>query len=203
MPNWCANSIVIKGDKEKIKEILKKIGTISGADKHVLFETLIGKDPDFDKLGWYESNHKHFGTKWDASPDESNIEFDEESITMSLETAWSPPVPFCTTLASEYGVRVEIAYFEPGADFSGKCVINESGDIEEEQDYDYDEGMYRLDNDGFWSDRENDYIDDDILDGKSIVEYVNERYSYVPETSKPQLVAFLQQSYNDNQEAGE
>ena len=203
MPNWCANSIVIAGDEDKIKEILIKIGTISGHDKHVLFETLIGKDPDIDKVGWYESNRERFGTKWDVAPDESNIEFDDGQITFSPDTAWSPPVPFCITLAKEYGVRVEITYFEPGGDFAGKCVINESGDIEEELDYGYDEGMYHLDNDGFWGDRENDYIDDDILEGKSIEDYVNERYSYVDEARRPEIVAFCQKSYNDTQEAGE
>lgn len=203
MPNWCSNRIVITGDKSKIKEILEKLGTIPVDTKHVLFETLIGKDPDFDKSGWFESNQKRFGTKWDVAAEESNIEFSDEQITMSPATAWSPPVPFCITLAKEYGVQVDITYFEPGNDFSGHNLINEDGDLIEEEDYDYNEGMFFLDKDGFWNDRENDYLDTEEVDGRSMTTYVEETYPYLDEQTR--LVAIFEQilKNQEDEDSGE
>ena len=200
MPNWCSNVIVITGDKDKIRTILEKLGTIPVSSKNVLFETLIGKDSDFDKLGWYESNLKNFGTKWDVCADDSNIEFSEDTITMTPDTAWSPPVQFCITLAKEFGVQVEIKFFEPGCDFAGRSVINEEGEIVEEEDYDYDEGMYILDSDGFWSDRENDYMDEETLDGQSLEDYVASKYSYVDEDGRLKIVGFLTEALKNNDE---
>jgi len=193
MPNWCSNKIIIIGDKSKIIEILEKLGTIPVSTKNVLFETLIGKDPDFDKIGWHESNLKNFGTKWDVCPDDSNIEFSEDQITMTPQTAWSPPVPFCITLAKEYGVQVEIIYSEPGCDFAGRNLINESGDVIEEEDYDYNEGMFILDPDGFWSDMENMYLDDEEIDGMEMSTYVSNIFYYLDEASQKRLVGIFEQ----------
>jgi len=205
MPNWCTNKIVIIGDISKIKEILEKIGTIPVDTKHVLFETLIGKDPDFEKSGWHESNLKCFGTKWDVAPEDSNIEFNDNRITMSPSTAWSPPVPFCITLAKEYGVQVEITYSEPGNDFAGRNLINKWGDVIEEEDYDYNEGMYILDTDEFWNDRENDYLDDEDIDGRDMTTYVKGTYSYLNEAEQTRLVTIFETilKNQDEEDSGE
>lgn len=205
MPNWVSNEITITGDKSKIKEILEKIGTIPVDSKHTLFETLIGKDPDFDKIGWHESNLKNFGTKWDVAPEDSNIEFSEDKITMTPATAWSPPVPFCITLAKEYGVTVEITYSEPGCDFAGRNLINEEGDVIEEEDYDYNEGMYILDRDEFWNDRENDYLDVDVIDGRDMATYVKRAYSYLNEAEQTRLVTIFETilKNQDEEDSGE
>lgn len=192
MPNWCSNTITITGEKENIRTILKKIGEIPTNDKDKLFETLIGNDPDIDKIGWYESNLKRFGTKWDVSVEDCNGEFNEDQIVLNPSTAWSPPVPFCITLAKEYGVQVEIKYFEPGCDFAGRNLINEEGDVIEEEDYDYNEGVYKLDNDMFWGDMENAYLDEDELKNKSVKEHVDETYPYVDESARPRLVEIFE-----------
>ena len=203
MPNWCSNVIVITGDKDKIKTILEKLGTIPVNTDHKVFETLIGADTESN--GWYESNLKRYGTKWDVSPEDSNIEFSDDIITMSPPTAWSPPVPFCVTLAKEYGVQVEIKFFEPGCDFAGRSVINEQGEIIEEDDYDYNEGLYILDNDGFWNERENDLLSEDDLEGKTLTEYVAQRFSYVDEESRPELVEIFEEilTNDDEDDSGE
>jgi hypothetical protein len=199
MPNYCNNVISITGDKEKIREILKKIGETPTSLDAKLFETLIGTDTDKTK-GWYESNLTRYGTKWDVNPDDSNIEFSDDMITMNLDTAWSPPVQFCITLAKEYGVQVEIKFFEPGCDFAGRSVINEVGEIVEEEDYNYDEGMYILDSEGFWSDRENDYMDEETLDGSSLEDYVTTKYSYVDEDGRTKIIGYLTEALKNNDE---
>lgn len=188
MPNWCSNKIVIIGGKSNIKEILEKIGTISNGSKSVLFKTLIGNEMNSESR---ESNIQLYGTKWDVSPDDAQVEFSDEQINMTPATAWSPPVPFCLSLAKNYGVKVTITYFEPGNDFAGRCEINEDGELINEEDYDYNEGTYILDPDEFWNDRESDFIEEDELNGKTVNQYVDQKYPYVREEDKPKLIEFL------------
>lgn len=200
MPNWCSNKIIITGDKSKINEILEKIGTIPVDSKCILFETLIGKDPDFDKNGWHESNLKNYGTKWDVCTGDSNIEFSDDTITMTPATAWSPPVPFCLTLAKEYGVNVNITFFEPGCDFAGRCEINDQGEITNEEDYDYNEGTYILDKDEFWNDRTMDYLDEEELDGRDLKTYISQTFSYLNEEDSTKLLGIYENLIKEQDE---
>lgn len=193
MPNWCTNKIVITGDKSKIKEILEKIGTIPVDTKTVLFETLIGRDPEIDRIGWHESNLKRFGTKWDVAPQGCEIEFSDDTITMNPKTASSPPIPFCVALAQEYDVEVDITYFERLSDYAGRNLIFSTGDVIEEEDYDYTEGMYHLDNKKFWEDRANDDLEEMDLDIKDVDTYVSETFPYLCEDGQRKLVGIYKQ----------
>lgn len=197
MPNWCSNEITITGDKDKIKSVLNQIREIPSNDNAVLFKTLIGEDPELNKVGWLESNLKRFGTKWDVSVSDCNGEFDEEQIKLYPNTAWSPPVPFCMTLAKEYGVNVNIQFFEPGCDFAGKATINSNGEMETEDDYQYDQGMYILDNEGFWIDRENDYLDE----VEDMTTHIQERFPFLDETEVLQLKEIYDEIINNRNEA--
>jgi hypothetical protein len=145
MPNWCANVITISGDREKVKSVLRKIKEIRHGDCKTLFETLIGEDPD-PNTGWYESNMNRYGTKWDVSVDDCYGKFDDDRIILRPQTAFSPPVKFCTTLAKEYEVNVDILFFEPMENFSGKVSINSLGETVEEIDLDYIDGVEKFQN---------------------------------------------------------
>jgi hypothetical protein len=184
MPNWCNNSIVIQGDKDKIKTILEKIGDINSDCN--LFENLIGKDPDIDTIGWYESNLRRFGTKWDVSPNESNIEFCDDKITMSPQTAWSPPVYFCEALSKDYGVKVELTFYEPGCDFAGRVTFDENGEVVEELDYTYYEGLFHMDNESFWTEIDEYYFPLDYE--KTPDDYVKENFFYLNADDKDKVV---------------
>ena len=48
---------------------------------------------------WYDSNVNHWGCKWDVSIDGCSWEFNEDIITATFDTAWSPPIGFCQKLA--------------------------------------------------------------------------------------------------------
>lgn len=186
MPNWCSNTIVIRGDESKLKTILEKIGEIKGEDKFKLFETLIGIDPNIETIGWYESNLRRFGTKWDVSADESNVEFSEGMITISPDTAWSPPVKFCEALANEYGVNVSVTFFEPGCDFAGRITFDENGEIIEDIEETFLGGLYLMDKDAFWSDI-NEY--DFPLDyEKTPEDYVKENFPFLNADDKDKVV---------------
>ena len=90
MPNWCSNSIVITGDKEKIKKIKRVLQTRDTKDTNTgVFQILVGRDENlsesqFENGAWYQHNIDRFGCKWDIDYDESNIDTDgDECITMS------------------------------------------------------------------------------------------------------------------------
>ena len=157
MPNWCSNTITITGDKENICRIKDMMDTIENKSESNLFQTLVGY-PDHMTEGeyqekWYDTNVTNWGTKWDVSYDDACPQFSEEVIVLSPDTAWSPPIGFGTILAKLYQVDVELFYTEPGCDFCGKTFCNKDGDVNEE-DYEYQEGLYYFDRDYFWDEME-------------------------------------------------
>ena len=173
MPNWCYNHIEVTGEPKGIRKISLIIETLKnegGNDR--LFQSLIGlpKGTDmenYENQGWYGTNVDWFGTKWDVG-----VEFvqdvEEDRITFSGETAWSPPVQFCIQLAKQYKVDVEMYYEEPGSDFTGKTWVDSEGNHTEE-DYTYSEGKYRFDGFDEWYESEflnhqSEYLVDELQD---------------------------------------
>lgn len=171
MPNWCQNTITISGDTEKMKPIFDFFnpqflleGAISPFNKTFVMSTLVPEDEEFERIK--ESGEflltpyvDFYGSKWDFRLSDAEIsECTPESITISPNTAWSPVEPFCQRLSKKYGVNVDIMYFESGSDFAG-CTRYENGEITNDEDYGYDEGMYLLDNEGFWYEVENHVTD--------------------------------------------
>jgi hypothetical protein len=194
MPNWCSNSIVISGDKDKIKKInevllsMDKTTTIAG-----IFEALVGRDENiteeqYQNGGWYQHNIDRYGCKWDVSPENAVIVDDsDDCITMSPETAWSPPKEFCILLAEQYGVDVTLEYSEPGCNFSGRVVISPDG-VEEEENYEYLEGLYFIDEDSFWmevqSNLEYEFCE---FEPRPLEDWLND-FEFVSDSDKQELI---------------
>jgi hypothetical protein len=202
MPNWCSNSITINGDKKQISII--KHALESNKDKCV-FETLVGREPrytdeQYENGAWYDSNVSYWGCKWDVSYDDSNIVYDEQSISLSPDTAWSPPIEFCNNLVKMYKVSVHIFYSEPGIGFCGETNIYLDGDgilITDDTEYGYLEGLYILDNDLFWS--EVDYYVDSYgeNDEDSVEKYVEETFPFITEGDKKSIIEQINEHHND------
>jgi hypothetical protein len=157
MPNWCSNTITIKGSKENIRRIKDMMESIEKKSESNLFQTLVGY-PDHMTEGeyqqkWYDTNVTNWGTKWDVSYDDSFPQYSDEEIVLSPDTAWSPPIGFGTILAKLYQVDVELYYTEPGCDFCGKTFCNKDGGVEED-DYSYLEGLFVFDQEYFWTEME-------------------------------------------------
>ena len=162
---------------------LKKLENSGLADGNVyVFRTLVGlpnniTKSEYDK-NWYDANVNGYGTKWDVDYCDHNWDFyDEGGMSVSFETAWSPPEGFCHMLMKKYkGITLlELQYEEPGCDFAGKYTFTRdvAGDEEynfSDECYGYLEGLYRLDLiDCFWSEAEN-RLDNDY---ESVDEYMN------------------------------
>lgn len=169
MPNWCQNYITITGkDAGKIYNIIQSI-----PDDQGIMETLCTTDtPEYKELceevAFFHPFSTYFGTKWDfGKRDVDDISFvtgygtgavsisipeseiPHETITISVDTAWSPPLAFLEKLTKTYDVTAEIEYFEPGMDFGGMSEFD-NGEIIDEFYGNYHYALYRIDNEHFW-----------------------------------------------------
>jgi hypothetical protein len=203
MPNWCSNSIVIEGDVDKIKKIKDALLLVEN-DKGI-FETLVGRDEniteeEFQKGGWYDHNINRYGCKWDINWDDSNVDTDsDDCITMSPQTAWSPPEGFCRLLAEQYGVNVNLEYSEPGCNFAGKLSVGPDGDIENET-YGFLEGLYYIDEDYFWMEvRNNLEYEFDEDEPRTIEEWL-EDFSFVSDNCKHELTDLYNEVKEEQQQ---
>jgi hypothetical protein len=173
MPNWCYNHLTITGDKENLDRIKFHLEDIENKDNVSpgIFMALVGRDQslelnEYEKGGWYDSNVSYWGTKWDVSYNESGVEYSDDTITMSFQSAWSPPIPFIQHLGRLFNVECELYYEEPGCDFCGKSYFNNQDGLMED-DYTYNEGRFVFDKENFFEsiDGEIDYLfenDDDV-----------------------------------------
>ena len=145
MPNWCNNQIKISGQGvSAINEILKEGGR--------MFESLVGKlakgqtEEEYNE-NWYNTNCDRWGCKWDVEISEHDMSFEDDTIYMYIQTAWSPCNDFLRLLNEKYGVDVENRYSEGGNDFAGMFMIEDGN--ESDECYTYLRGLYEFDYDSF------------------------------------------------------
>ena len=203
MPNWCYNHLTITGEKKNLDRIKFHLEDIEKKDDVTpgIFMSLVGRDQsidlnEYEHGGWYQSNVDYWGCKWDISYDESNVEYNDDSIVMSFDSAWSPPVKFIQHLGRLFDVECELYYEEPGCDFCGKSFYNKQDGLIEE-DYSYDEGRFYFEKDNFFEslDDNMDYL---FEDGDEVTfEMVKEKYPFITEEKDLKI---LEEIYNDLKE---
>ena len=157
MANYCSNSITIKGDKFTLKTISSIIDKES---EKGLFERLIGVKPNMTKMEYesssYQSNLDHWGCRSDVSVDmDFNYEMtDDDEMVLHFDSVYSPPIPFCRTLCTTYGVDIRMYYEGMEDDFCGVTTLTKEGFINEE-DYEYLDGLYIFgETEMFWNEVE-------------------------------------------------
>ena len=192
MPNWCSNYALITGSKEAIAKIKEAIDSIESGSDPSVFKTLVGIHPEvtqeeYDSGKWYGANCDYWGTKWDVRPDDCSFNFDEESFTMSPETAWSPPIGFYEALAKKYGVKVEAEYNESGVDFAGQVFVDEEGNVNDNC-YPYYEGIYKMDSDWFFHELESYFecVHDD--EEEVTEEYIDSTFPFVSKEDREEII---------------
>lgn len=86
---------------------------------------------NFNKYGscsWYDWSVKNWGTKWGAMDVSTwNGEDVQSHCSVVYSTAWSPSIPICKKIASDYNVSVVCGYHDEGGNFSGVSVIVPKG----------------------------------------------------------------------------
>lgn len=206
MPNWCSNHITITGNKKVMRQ-LKSIFNSMDNDTENVFELLIGRSRSdlpkklWESGAWYDGNINHFGCKWDVSYSSLNIDISDDVITLSPETAWSPPEEFCRELSKIYGADVTIQFFEPGCDFSGKSNFSSNGN-ETSENYSYREGLYLLEDDDemFFSEIESDIeyeMENEPEDRDSPQSFAN-RYPYLSVDDRNEVIRLYEESLKMN-----
>ena len=157
MPNWCNNSITIKGSTETIKQLWEDANQ-EGEDggllnamvpmPEILRDTTSPTPDNIDSVqrevmiaqtghtNWYDWCVSNWGTKWDVSTE--GLEFTDNGdgtaeITGWFDSAWSPPIDAYSAFCDDMdGVYLE-AYYEEG----GMCFVGYWDSEGADDQYDY------------------------------------------------------------------
>ena len=126
MPNWCDNSLEVKGSPRELAKMVRDVEiTASEAtsthDKSLFScQRIIPRPVDKD-TDWYDWNVNNWGSKWDISDPYRGGEEGDKVVYYSFQTAWSPIVPVITALAKKYPkLEFLYQYSETGSDFWGE-----------------------------------------------------------------------------------
>jgi hypothetical protein len=143
MPNWCSNSITIKGSTETIKQLWEDANQ-EGEDGGLLNAMVpmpvelrgTTKGSNGDAVNWYDWAVSNWGTKWDV--DTEGLEFTDNgdgtaTIEGYFDSAWSPPIDAYSAFCDDMdGVYLE-AYYEEG----GMCFVGYWDSEGADDHYDY------------------------------------------------------------------
>ena len=123
MPNWCNNSLVIKGKKADLKifekAAYKKVVKNNKVEEEteLSFENFI-PIPEEQKENWYDFCVNNWGTKWDAC--EVSLCKGKKQLVYTFDTAWGPPAQVITAMAEQFTeLKFRLDYEEPGMAFCG------------------------------------------------------------------------------------
>ena len=143
MPNWCNNSVTFThANTDMIKRVSDAFAAErlmsefhpcpaslnitdgwfgAGTAEQIKLEAKEAKNrKEHGYKNWYDWNIANWGTKWDvgSKDDTGGYELGDTVITVSFDSAWSPPVKFYEKM-EELGFEVEAYYYEPGMAFCG------------------------------------------------------------------------------------
>ena len=117
-----------KSEQEKIEKM--------SPEERTLYVNEHGHYKDGYNLGGYEWCVANWGTKWSAKEPRQFVRA-KKKVSLSFDTAWSPPFPIINALSSKFPVlKFSLKYYERGMGFSGKLVCS-GGEVVEEAQTDY------------------------------------------------------------------
>mgnify|MGYP001586100961 FL=1 len=192
MPNWCSNTLEIKGPTKKLEEFSKTIKDGEGFFNTILplpkqlEETTSPTPKDSNQpvidgaSNWYDWRVNNWGTKWDVDGEDSfytNELKDLDSLEAKSCSHKTGTKCSLLTLAfdtawsppegifeelSRQGFRVKAYYYEPGMDFAGRW---EDGDDEGIQVHDYKH------DDKFWTEGLGKELDEEFNICEEMAQY--------------------------------
>jgi len=148
MPNWCSNTVCVRGPVKIVKslvdhrfdfqrihpcpEALNITAGREGADDSREQKELVRKEKaNLKKYGyknWYDWCVDEWGTKWNAGGSDNQdmqVDFDDDVndtgiATFTFMSAWAPPVGVYDKLTETHPeLDVHATYYEPGVGFMG------------------------------------------------------------------------------------
>ena len=153
MANHCYNYGYFIGKPEEIKKLFAQVKKIDletetnyrHGDNSAQFTLWAGNfckvlmnKPEQKPDGSFPTKfdvYDKYGSKWFEAHFEiaTGHTGDEAGIIISGDSAWSPVLPFFSKLCKKYKLTCEGNYEESGMDFAGEFVIDEDGNIEDDQ----------------------------------------------------------------------
>jgi hypothetical protein len=127
MPNWCENEVTVVAKIYKVNDVIvepyskdqiKEFKEYVTVGKYEFsFDAIIPMPENVKDTNWWSI--ENWGTKWDAD-DVQVVDEDEDSITYSFDTAWSPPEPICEALRDKFpDLHISWFYRESGMEIAG------------------------------------------------------------------------------------
>lgn len=116
MPNWCGNTVTIRGEDDVINRVEQHLKNTNGKS---FFDAFVPPCPNDN---WYEYNVENYGCKWNC--DAYEWERSGDSIFITFDSPWAPPIQLYETM-EEQGLAVDASYSEPGCAFVGRFVDGE------------------------------------------------------------------------------
>jgi hypothetical protein len=143
MPNWCNNTLRLEhtdpamiqkfmaGFKkgEAMQEFLPCPDELRNEQAPYRGDNAEQLMEKYGATDWYNWCVNNWGSKWDIGGDDEYLidEVDTNTVRVSFDSAWAPPIAFYEHLAS-IGFNVEAMYYEPGMCFAG-TVTSSDGEI--------------------------------------------------------------------------
>jgi hypothetical protein len=146
MPNWCSNVVtLVHEDRTMISRAVKAAqkdallnefapvpqalaDTTEGSFGDKLEQARLmalreGNVKTYGYSSWYDFAIGEWGCKWDISNGGDDYKIKKVAngytVTLSFDTAWSPPINFYDKLV-ELEFEVDAMYYEPGVNFCGR-----------------------------------------------------------------------------------
>jgi len=143
MPNWCWNSLSVRGEKKAVEEFKKKAKLNSKDFKTALSLAKLYPEPDYKKIkvdpafpkrekeksimpDWWNWRVTNWGTKWDVEAyvqEEREFKNGKKQVRFNFNSAWSPPCEWLRRVAEDYPHLVfRLSYEETGMNFKGTTI---------------------------------------------------------------------------------
>ena len=134
MPNWCENSLVVTGPERVLAAWVSNVKRNLGSEIG-LFETFCAPAYNEDKSNWYDAQCAAWSTKWDVPINDLNMEVSDDMVSMSFDTAWSPPLGWMNTMSRDWpSLTFALAFEEGGMCFMGYSIMRDGDSYEAEDD---------------------------------------------------------------------
>jgi hypothetical protein len=134
-------------------------------------------------------------------PSYLNFNITEGEISFFCETAWSPPIQFLENLCKMYKVNSYVFYSEGGVGFSGetKLIWQDDELMVEDNEYEYNKGLYLLSNEEFWSNMESN-IEYAVEEEMEVDDFLEEYRAYVSEKDIQDLTIMFNETKKEYEE---
>lgn len=153
MPNWCSNTLVVRGSKEELDRMYNKVMVKGEFDFNAIIP-MPEHQPDpkkpnaffadgnlgqeerkkFGSNNWYDWSNDNWGTKWNASDSYGTRPYAEgKPAEISFNTAWSPVPDLIDTLSTQFPtLTFEYSYSEEGMMFAANLTIKNGEWLQED-----------------------------------------------------------------------